>query len=107
MTTDQYLVDIERRLKKLEGNDAFRDSETKAIRKLAESAERQVRFLEEPIHALRSYLDRFHAAKPLKNTALQESESAVTQAYWLMFIASVLLGAVLMYAGLVFAGWLK
>jgi hypothetical protein len=63
MNQDQYIADLERRVKKLEGNDAFRDSETKAIRKLAESAERQVRYLQEPYHALRGYLDRFHAPK--------------------------------------------
>lgn len=72
MTKDQYIEDLERRIKKLEGNDAFRDSEIKAIRKLAESAERQVWYLQEPYDKLRAYLDRFHAPKVVKKTFWQK-----------------------------------
>lgn len=74
MNQDQYIADLERRIKKLEGNDAFRDSETRAIRKLAESAERQVAYMLEPYHALQSHLDRFHSKKE-KNKRLLESEA--------------------------------
>jgi hypothetical protein len=72
MTTEQYIADLERRIKKLEGNDAYRDSETKATRKIAESAERQVRHLQEPFHALHSYLDRLHTPKKEKHSFFKE-----------------------------------
>ena len=95
MTTDQYIADLERRLKKLEGNDAFRDSETKAIRKLAESAERQVRYLQEPYHALNSYLDRFHSPKEAPKVP------------WLCYVAVAWLGGLTVYTALDLVGWLK
>jgi hypothetical protein len=95
MTPDQYITDLERRIKKLEGNDAFRDSEIRAIRKLAESAERQVRYLKEPYDALNSYLDRFHAPK--------ESQKVP----WLCYVAVAWLGGSTAYMALDFGGWLK
>jgi hypothetical protein len=101
MTTEQYIADLERRLKNLEGNDALRDSETKATRKIAESAERQVRHLQEPFHALRSYLDRFHAPK--------EEKYSFFKAYDEVFATLALFGGLFALVSIfsIVVSWLK